>query len=64
MYGIVLNAMPRRCDECPFLMKVENLCVYCMAGRFQVKYSETDLRDGICPIVEIEPIDESEDEDG
>lgn len=42
--------MPRRCDECPFLLQVKNCCAYCMASRKQIKYSETDLKDFFCPL--------------
>ncbi len=44
--------MPKSCYECPMCMIVRGMCAYCMAGRFQVKYSELDLRDGICPLKE------------
>ena len=42
--------MPKNCGECPACMIVYKMCAYCMLGRFQVKYSELDLRDGICPL--------------
>lgn len=46
--------MPKNCGECPMCMIVYKMCAYCMAGRFQVKYSELDLRDGICPLKEVD----------
>lgn len=47
--------MPESCGKCGFCLKVENLCVYCMATGYQIKYGETDLRDGCCPISELPP---------
>ncbi|MBR1810775.1 MAG: hypothetical protein IJ766_03870 [Clostridia bacterium] len=46
--------MPKSCECCGLLMKVQNLCAYCMATGLQVKYSETDLKDGMCPLVEVQ----------
>ena len=45
--------MPKNCGTCPLCLIVQGMCSYCMAGRFQVKYSELDLRDGICPLEEV-----------
>ena len=47
--------MPRYCGECPLCMIVHDTCAYCKAGGFQVKYSELDLKDGLCPLIEIKP---------
>ena len=44
---------PTRCDRCPFLMQVSGLCAYCMATRMQIKYSEIDLKDIFCPLMEV-----------
>lgn len=46
--------MPKNCAQCPMCMIVYQMCAYCMAGRFQVKYSELDLRDGICPLRKVD----------
>lgn len=45
--------LPTRCDRCPFLMKISGLCAYCMAMRMQIKYSEIDLKDILCPLKEV-----------
>lgn len=29
------------------------LCAYCMATRMPIKYSETDLKDIFCPLMEV-----------
>lgn len=54
MILIELNRMPKNCEECAFCLKINKLAVYCMATRFQIKYDETDLRDGMCPIHDLE----------
>lgn len=54
MIFIELNRMPKNCEECAFCLKINKLAVYCMATRFQIKYDETDLRDGMCPIHDLE----------
>lgn len=45
--------LPKRCDRCPFLMQISGLCAYCMAMRMQIKYSEIDLKDIFCPLMEV-----------
>lgn len=49
--------MPKCCAECSFLQEsVWKLNMYpcvCVAGDFVVKPSETDMRDGLCPLVEV-----------
>lgn len=45
--------MPRVCGDCRFCREEGRFPCYCVAGRFPIKPSETDLRDGICPLVEI-----------
>lgn len=52
------DKMPQNCEKCRMLLKVSKLCAYCMATGFQIKYDETDLRDGMCPLEE--KIDNSE----
>ena len=42
--------MPRYCGECLFLLYINGLCAYCMATRLMIKMSETDLKDGLCPL--------------
>ena len=51
--------MPSCCGKCEFL--TEGLyqgkqfpCI-CSVGKFPVKPSETDLLDGLCPLVEVKP---------
>jgi len=49
--------MPKNCGECSFLYEGAfdgkiYPCV-CHAKGFLVKPSETDMRDGLCPLVEI-----------
>lgn len=51
---LILSEMPKSCEECGLLLKVNHLCTYCMATGYQIKYSETDLRDGLCPLEEFE----------
>ena len=51
--------MPKRCNECPFLLKVPSLCIcYCMATGYQIKYGEDDLKDYMCPLQESEERDD------
>lgn len=45
--------MPTRCDRCPFLMQISNLCAYCMATRVPIKYGEIELKDILCPLREV-----------
>lgn len=45
--------MPKTCGSCSFLMEVVGICAYCMATGHQIKMSETDLRDGMCPLEEV-----------
>lgn len=42
--------MPRYCSECPFLLYINGLCAFCMISRLMIKMSETDLKDGLCPL--------------
>lgn len=49
--------MPKNCGECPMCMVVKDVCSWCMAGRFPVKYTELDLRDGICPLQTLDQAD-------
>ena len=46
--------MPSNCGSCPMCMIIQGALSYCMAGRFRVKLSELDLRDGICPLQELD----------
>lgn len=47
--------MPKTCGECSFLQesvwKGELYPCVCVAGGFVVKPSETDMKDGLCPLV-------------
>jgi hypothetical protein len=49
--------IPKNCGECSFLYEgVFDGKIYpcvCHAKGFPVKPSETDMRDGLCPLVEI-----------
>ena len=49
--------MPKSCGKCGLCLQVKDLCAYCMATGLQIKYSETDLRDGMCPLVEVDETD-------
>ena len=51
--GIKMGRMPKYCSECPFLMLVKGVCAYCMGTRHQIKMSELDLIDSMCPLTEI-----------
>jgi len=51
---LILPKMPKSCEQCGLLLKVQNVCAYCMATGRQIKYDETDLRDGLCPLEECE----------
>lgn len=53
MIQINMN-MPRFCSECPFVLMVKDTCAYCMATKYQIKISEVDLKDGLCPLMEVE----------
>ena len=57
--GIYIKGMkmPQRCDECVFLAEGEYKgkrypCI-CHAKGFPIKPSETDLRDGLCPLISV-----------
>lgn len=47
--------MPKTCGECSFLQesvwKGKMYPCVCVAGGFVVKPSETDMKDGLCPLV-------------
>lgn len=49
--------MPKNCGECSFLQESvwrgKMFPCVCVAGGFVVKPSETDLKDGLCPLVEL-----------
>lgn len=49
--------MPKTCGDCNFLhesmWKGKIYPCVCSAGGFVVKPSETDLRDGLCPLTEV-----------
>lgn len=45
--------MPKTCGDCRFLVGYGEFPCYCAVGDFSVKPSETDMRDGICPLVEV-----------
>ena len=49
--------MPKTCGECSFLQesvwKGKMYPCVCVAGGFVVKPSETDMKDGLCPLVEL-----------
>jgi len=50
MVILQMAAMPSSCGQCGLCMQVKNTCAYCMATGKQVKYSELDMRDGMCPL--------------
>jgi len=43
--------MPKNCGECYFLKPEKFYVCWCYAGGFPIKPGETDLRDGMCPLV-------------
>ena len=49
--------MPKTCGECSFLQesgwKGQMYPCVCVAGGFVVKPSETDMKDGLCPLVKL-----------
>lgn len=59
MAGVYIKGMemPGSCGECRFLnpgnYKGKEYPCVCDVGDFLVKPSETDLRDGLCPLVEL-----------
>ena len=59
MVGVYIKGMemPGSCGECGFLnpgnYKGKEYPCVCDVGDFLVKPSETDLRDGLCPLVEV-----------
>lgn len=59
MAGVYIKGMemPGSCGECRFLnpgnYKGKEYPCVCDVGDFLVKPSETDLRDGLCPLVEV-----------
>lgn len=50
MIYLELQEMPKSCGECGLCMNVNNLCAYCMATGYQIKCTELDMRDGMCPL--------------
>lgn len=54
MIYLELEKMPKSCGECGLCMNVNNLCAYCMATGYQIKYTELDMRDGMCPLIDSE----------
>ena len=50
MVYLELEKMPKSCGECGLCMNVNNLCAYCMATCHKIKYTELDMRDGMCPL--------------
>ena len=42
--------MPKTCGECLFRRPKQPYPCYCYAMQFPIKPSETDLRDGMCPL--------------
>ena len=53
-------AMPKNCGFCPFCRKTvtEWGSIYsadCIIRKMRIKFSELDLRDGLCPLVELPP---------
>lgn len=56
MVILEMKEMPKCCGKCGLCMVVKDLCAYCMATGLQVKYSELDLRDGMCPLREVNNI--------
>jgi len=44
--------MPKTCGECRFLRPKSPYPCYCYANGMPIKPSETDLRDGLCPLKE------------
>ena len=52
MFVVVKNESCQRiCAECSFLGEKGKYPCWCYAGNFPIKPSETDLKDGMCPIV-------------
>lgn len=45
---------PTSCDRCPLFMQISDLCAYCMATRMPIRFGEVDMRDILCPLVEVE----------
>ena len=45
--------MPKTCGDCRFLVGYGKFPCYCAVGDFPIKPSEADMRDGICPLVEV-----------
>ena len=52
--------MPTCCCWCPFCRKTYTECgsIYsadCIIKKMPIKFSELDLRDGLCPLIEVPP---------
>ena len=52
--------MPKNCGFCPFCRKTvtEWGSIYsadCIIRKMPIKFSELDLRDGLCPLIELPP---------
>jgi len=45
--------MPKTCGECRFCRPKPPYPCNCYAGDFLIKPSETDMRDGLCPLHEL-----------
>lgn len=45
--------MPRTCGDCRFLIAKGKYPCWCSARDFAIKPSETDMRDGLCPLSEV-----------
>ena len=45
---------PTSCDRCPLFMQISDLCAYCMATRMPIRFGEVDMRDILCPLIEVE----------
>ena len=54
--AVVFDRMPNGCGQCRLCMIVKDVCAYCMATGYQLKYSETDLRDGMCPMISVQEL--------
>lgn len=50
-------AMPRNCGSCPFMRPKPPYPCYCIVQQMPIKPSETDLRDGLCPLKEVKQND-------
>ena len=45
--------MPTSCGECDYCHPTDKFPCWCYLKEFPIKPSETDLRDGLCPLIEV-----------